>query len=327
MKITRPPFNSLYRIAFGCFFVCLCLFGGAGNLLTCWYMFFEKKKCQLSLASLLVADTIACLVSLPLHSFRMFRQSWINSCHLEAVAFYVTIIAVWASSLSICIIAFDRYTLLTKYQRYNVIMKKRNVIIVLALVWFVSTIGPAAKFIGGPKLFGPIHGAMLVVPIILLPIFYYGIVKHVKRNDQTMKAHLPETVINRKITPSATSSFTSGPSSNSNNTTTTNNNNNNNNSTVGRSREMKVMRRSTLLIGWFFLCSCTCTAFMVLLILNRQRRFLSPFLVHLLSRFSYLGLVMNSCFNPVVYSLRDVKYRRILKQVLCCRGRDNTASN
>ena len=320
-----------YRIAFGCFFISLCLFGGAGNLLTCWYMFIKKNKCHLSLASLLVADTVACLISLPIHSFRMFRQSWINSCHIEAVAFYVTIMAVWVSSLSICIIAFDRYTLLTKYQRYDQIMKKRNVKIVLAVVWLVSVVGPAFKFIGGPQVFGPMNGAMLVVPVIFLPIFYYRIVKHVRKNDRTMKTHVPQLVINQKETSST--SFSTSSNNNTNTTTTNsscntdnkstsgNNNNSNNNqsnATARRSREKKVMRRSTLLIGWFFLCSCTCTAFMVLLMMNRQRKFLSPFLVHLLSRFSYLGLVMNSCFNPVIYFLRDAKYRRTLKELFCC---------
>ena len=294
-----------HRIAFGGFFILLSLFGGAGNLTTCWYMFLKKKSCQMTLKSLLIADTMACLVSLPLQSFRMFQFNWIADCHLEAVGFYITVIAVWASCLTICIIAFDRYTLLTKYKRYHIIMTKKRVKIMLALVWLVSVVGSCAKFVpgGGPPVFRPINGAMLLIPVILLPIFYYGIVKHVHRSEKRMETHkkmgsqhsVPsQFTINEKAT--------GGTSSSSNQL---------------QSKKRKVARRSALLVGWFFICSCTCIALMALLMVNRKKRFLTPYSVHLLSKLSYLSLVMNSCLNPVIYFLRDAKYQRTLKELFC----------
>ena len=314
--------------------------GSFGNAFACWHMFVVKnnkqritprkptkpsqEKALKILVSLIVADSMVCFLCLPLQALRMFHYTWTLSCSLEAVAFYLTIMSVWASSMTICFIAFDRLVLLTKYERYADIITERRIKIFMALCWTLSAIGPVCRFVpgsGGFKLFAPLNAVILLLPVVVLPISYYRIVRtfsqiqsknHGNQQQQQQQQQQTEENIQREDIETCTTATTAI-------TTTTRTA-----KYAGRNSKVeKVSRRCLLLIGNFFCCSITATVFMALLIMNEKSHFLSKYAEDLLTRFSFLGLTMNSCINPVIYVMRDKNFRNTLMAALCVGKKKN----
>ena len=284
------------------------VFGSVGNTLALWFMFAKRRKASSIqqkglkiLLSLIVADSIVCYVCLPLQAMRMLHHQWVLHCNFEAVAFYLTILTVWASSLTICGVAFDRLILLTKYQSYPDIVTDKRINIFTAICWSLSCLGPATKFFpggGGNKLFAPLNAVNLILPIIVLPFVYCRIVGAFKKskqniaNRQNMQQQQQQQQHTRR----------------------------DGNSSV-------VTRRCLILIGNFFFCSITATLFMVLLIANEKLQFMSSYTEDLMTRFSFLGLTMNSCINPIIYVLQHKEFKKFLLSRLCPLTRKNRKSN
>ena len=296
----------------------MCLFGSFGNAIAWWYMFLRKNKKRRTtkkethtkglyiLSSLLVADTIVCCVSLPIQAVRMLNFDLLVSCAYEAVAFYVNFVTVWASSLSICVIAFERFVLITRFKQYNNIITLRRIRIILPTCWIIVGAGPSSKLIpgGGLKLFAPINGFMLLLPVLILPVFYYKIVKTVRQSERK--------VLRREVT---------GYSRH--------NHHSNNESTLQRKlyfeKARKVSRKCTILFSNFFFCSITCFILMVIVSINTRKKFMKMYTVHLMTRFAFTGLTMNSCMNPVIYVMRDSKFKAALRQSFFGRRQNRVA--
>lgn len=336
------------------------VFGSFGNTIACWYIFFAKNNNNTSikisrgqksqtrkasqdnalkiLASLLVADSLVCFLCLPLQAFRMFRYQWTLHCNLEAVAFYLTITTVWTSSMTICFIAFDRVILLTKYQYYTSIMNKKTIKVFMVVCWTISAFGPASKFIpggGGNKLFAPLNALNLLLPVIVLPVSCYRVVKTFKQsqsqvtsyeNKQRPPNHLnqiAEGMENSTEETKCQTVFSTKPTISTMPTPTTTT------SVIAQINTKsveKVSKRCLLLISNFFCCTIIATSFMVLLIANEKFHFLSNNAEDLLTRFSFLGLTINSCINPVVYVMRDRNFKKTLMNAFCIMERKNQQS-
>ena len=78
-------------------------------------------------------------------------------------------------------------------------------------------------------------------------------------------------------------------------------------------RNDEVTRRVTLIVAVYSICSSMATVFMLLQ--NAGKVF--GWNKDLLSRFSFLGLAANSCWNPVIYVVGDRVFRRKLKRLFC----------
>ena len=295
----------------------MCLFGSFGNAIAWWYMFLRKNEKKTTkkeshikglyiLSSLLVADTIVCCVSLPIQAVRMFNFDLLVSCAYEAVTFYVNFVTVWASSLSICVIAFERFVQITRFKQYNNIITFSRIRIILTVCWLVALVGPAVKFICGPKIFAPMNGSMLAFPVLVIPFFYYHIVKTVKTSERKL---LQSVLAAGCSTRNNQHSFHHTPRHISKSNVSTLHQ-----KTICCKQAKKVSRKCSLLIINFFFCSITCFILMVIVSINTRKKFMKMYTVHLMTRFAFTGLTMNSCMNPVIYVMRDSKFKAALRQ-------------
>lgn len=289
----------------------MCFFGSFGNVIAWWYMLLRKTEKKTSrkesytkglsiLSSLLVADTIVCCVCLPIQTIRMFNYDLLVSCTFEAVSFYLIFLTVWGSSLSICVIAFERFVLITRFKKYDSIITFNRIKIILTVCWLIALVGPGAKFIpgGGPKIFAPINAFMLALPVLVIPFFYYNIVKTVKSSEKKLLKGVAE----------------AGCSRNEQRHTSNNASSSLQQKKLHCKQAKKVSRKCLLLISNFFFCSITCFILMIIITINTRRKFMKMYTVHLMTRFAFTGLTMNSCMNPVIYVIRDSKFKAALRQ-------------
>ena len=287
----------------------MALFGSFGNAIAWWYMFLKRTekrthrkesyiKGLVLLSSLLVADTIVCCICLPMQAIRMFSFELILNCKFEVVAFHLNFLTVWASSLSICVIAFERFVVVTRFNQYSNIITFNRIKIILTTCWIISGVGPGAKLIpgGGSKIFPPMNACMLALPLLILPFFYFKIVKTVKDSEKKLLQ-----------------SDATGCSRHHNLEQHTNNKTSFQKKLYSK-KARKVSRKCTLLISNFFFCSITCFSLMIIVIINTRKNFMGMYTVDLITRFAFTGLTMNSCMNPVIYVMRDSKFKAFLKK-------------
>ena len=286
----------------------MCLFGSFGNAITWWYMFMRKTakrtfkkesyiKGLTILSSLLIADTIACCICLPMQAIWIFNYELLVSCTFGGASFYLCFLTVWASSLSICVIAFERFVLITRFQEYNHIITFDRIKIILTTCWLIALVGPGTKFIpgGGPTIFAPINACMLALPILTIPFFYYYIVKTVNTTEKKLLQAL-----------SASEHRSSHTAKNNASTLR---------QTTQYCRQVKkVSKKCSLLISNFFFCSITCFILTIIVTINTKKKFMETYTVHLITRFAFTGLTMNSCMNPVIFVMRDSKFKAALRQ-------------
>ena len=224
--------------------------------------------------------------------------------------------------------SISRYILLTDFQNYHAIVTKRRTCCVQGLALFVSTLVPTVRHVN-TKWFYPIHFTMCILPDIVLPAMYFLIVRSMHRGRKHLEKHVDGESTNQK--PMKTNSTNQKPvemgSTNQKpvekksikqklvKKISINQKGVKRMSTKTKisRRNDEVTRRVTLIVAVYSICSIVTTICMLLQVAGKVFGWDKD----LLSRFCFLGLAANSCWNPVIYVVGDRVFRRKLKRLFC----------
>ena len=137
MKFPIPLTNFAASAA-----VILTLVGVIGNLFTVLALIKDKKlrvKATTSFViSLAVSDLMFCSINLPLTAVRYFHQKWIlgeQLCRVFPFFFYGNVAA---SLMSMVAVTINRYVIIGCFKHYASIYNKRNVILMIVVLWIFS---------------------------------------------------------------------------------------------------------------------------------------------------------------------------------------------
>ena len=150
MSTLHPPLTTV----FGASFMLISIMATVANglvLIIIWKPGHHNVTSTTKLlTSLAVTDLLVGIIVSPLSSWQVLNYK-LNVCEIDYARRYFSIFLGITSGLTLALISYDRYILLTKLTNYNKYMTKRKLIILLIFVWLVPTL----MLVFQTKIFGP----------------------------------------------------------------------------------------------------------------------------------------------------------------------------
>ena len=257
------------------------------------------------LTSLIVSDVMTGLVGFPMSAYQILSD---NSCDLDNIRSVVSLILTGSSNLTLALIAFDRYLLMTKFTRYNNLMTNRVLVFLILLCWVYPIVTVALKYM--PSSYPYLASLVFIFygPIIFTMVFYFLLVREIYRSEENLKKHGQRHIIKPSIITAAGNSAKTS------------------NSVSQSKRSEKRHLRTARAVSWLLVCYCLCMApfnlWLVSNILNAKYSFMS---LKTLQNWYIFGITVagwNSCFNPFVYLSKQPNARKRLRRILCFKRRN-----
>lgn len=135
---------------YGVLFVLIGIVAVIGNVLSAiivWKPAMKQSHSNLILKSLIIADTLVGGLVCPLLAYQLLTHSYLENCNYERIRDFLAISLTSISSLTIAIIAFDRYLLLTKLNNYSKYMSKKKIQILLVVLWIFPPLASSMRYI------------------------------------------------------------------------------------------------------------------------------------------------------------------------------------
>lgn len=133
LHFLQSPATHIFGILFGIETVISFI----GNLFVLIILFFTGFHSQSNrfFASLAVSDFLTGLILSPVTTYQLLNTSGRLSCLMDEIRFYATVVLGGSSTLSLAVITYDRYILLTKFNNYDKYMTKLKTTILLLFIW------------------------------------------------------------------------------------------------------------------------------------------------------------------------------------------------
>ena len=295
----------------------ICIFGTSSNTIAMVYLFKQwKTKQQISnsqkiLMSLIMSDFLVSAVCCPIRIIDSFVKLSTHG--------YVFSTLCGASSLTIFLLAFDKYLKLTRFCVYEDIMTNKRLMISIGTCWIFPTVAMTSAWWFIP-MYGMINGLITCLIFVSLPIFYFLIYRYYKQSKRNL-AKFSQTVSSTNV-----SRVVQAQSSNDGNVNTDRHRQSSVVVVMSKSvaRNQKNQRRLTkkilLLMSTYFICT----------IIYSPIAYLASFQMIDHSTLFYLSnavYLANSMLNPIIYVFRDVTFRRTVKEMFGMQRRNSTVAS
>lgn len=136
MSLLEPPLTT----AFGIRFVVISVIATTGNgfvLFIIWRPGHNLTSSTKILTSLAVSDLFVGIILSPLTCFQELNEVSLNNCKIDYIWRYLFFFFCNTSGLTLAVISYGRYILLTKLTNYNKFMTKRKLIVLLIITgWY-----------------------------------------------------------------------------------------------------------------------------------------------------------------------------------------------
>ncbi|XP_059146686.1 dopamine receptor 1-like [Physella acuta] len=136
--------NTRWKIVLGLFFALCILFAVGGNLLVCVAVFSDRrlKKCKNNyfIVSLAVADLLVACVVMSFSMANDILDKWIFGGIFCRIWISFDVMCSTASILNLCVICFDRYKQIKNAMFYFSWMTTRKAVTFIAFVWILSAL-------------------------------------------------------------------------------------------------------------------------------------------------------------------------------------------
>ena len=189
MSLLEPPLTFV----FGFMFIVTSVMATVGNgfsLFIIWRPGLKLTSSTKILTSLVVSDLLVGIILSPLTCFQVLNYISLNDCEIDYARRYLFFFLCNTSGLTLVVISYDRYILLTKLTNYNKFMTKNKLIVLLILAWLVPALIPLLQL----KIFGPyvyLFGILTVFfgALVFLIISYSCIVKVIRQKEKQLETH------------------------------------------------------------------------------------------------------------------------------------------
>ena len=251
-----------------------------------WKSTPHVSNSQKVLMSLIVSDLLVSAVSCPIQVLRFFAET-----NIPTRGYLVSTLGA-ISSLTIFLLALDRYLKLTRFSDYQEIMTRVRLLVSIVTCW-VFPIAIMSSAWWGNLVYTLSNGVITCFILIALPILYVLIYRFYKQSKRNV-ARFSQTQTNDVAT------ITNGSHSSDASVA------------VKTNPKCKMPMKILVLISTYFICTFiySSMAFLVLFGISDGTAF---YLVQAV----YLG---NSMMNPIIYVFRDAKFRRTVKEMFRITG-------
>ena len=184
MFLLVPPTTYV----FGTFFIIVSISASVGNILVLaiLWLFGKRSQSDTILSSLAVSDMLVGLILSPITAWQLIDSCSLRNCTADLVRTYFAILLVGSSVMTLGVIAYDQYILLTKLTNYDNCMTRKKVILLLSIAWVFPGLVPILRLAGKyPYLFVVL--IIFVGPLIVLVVSYCYITVAVKAKEQIVK--------------------------------------------------------------------------------------------------------------------------------------------
>ena len=302
-SLILPPSTYIY----GAVFILFAIVAALANVTALYILMTSSStnsgigKSNKILMSLAVSDALTGIVGFPTSTFQILSESK-NSCDLDNIRSVISLILTGSSNLTLALIAFDRYLLMTKFTRYNNLMNDRVLLSLISICWLYPILTIALRYI--PSTYPYLASLIFIFygPILFIIVFYFLLVREIYRSAENIKKHGNRHIVR------ASSSIGGKTSTEAR-------------SAIQSKRSEKRHLRTARAVSWLLACYCLCMApfnlWLVFSILNASYSFMG--LDNLQSWYIFAITVAgwNSCFNPFVYLSKQPNARKRLRQIFC----------
>ena len=296
-EITWPTGENAIWYTTAVLMVIVIILATVGNLMVLAAMWIERNLRQPNryfIGCLAVADLWIGVFFCPLQLYSHISEVGLTSIHLCRFYIWINILGESASIYTLTWISYDRFLKISKPLRYNVIMTTKKSIIVIIMIWIISTACATFgmfPYLGSPgiaitpkgctnrnPLFYTVSAfTAFFVPTVIMLVMYTRILFIAnKRRKRAQNGELGQT---SQVTNHHTSLY----------------------------QDLKNIRMMAIVVGAFVLCWGP--FFIIMLIFNR---FFNEILRSLAA--SILP-PLNSVCNPIIYACFDGKYREAFKRL------------
>ena len=312
MSTLKPPLTTI----FGSLFILISIMATVGNgfaLIIIWKPDRKITSPTKLLTSLAVSDLLVGIILSPLTCWQVIDYISLNVCEIDYARRYFYFFLCVTSGLTLALISYDRYILLTKLTNYNKYMPKRKLIILLTLAWLVPALIPVFQI----KIFGPyIYFLAIVIcffgVLIVLIISYCFIVRIIRKKEKKVLTHVKELQLVETNTDIANCEKGKEPS----NLTKNKHVNEKDISKKVEQREKKYValaKSVAILILCFLLLNSPVSIWTILSIVNVKYDFVNKYFMDICYIIASLTAQLNSCVNPFIYFFKNPEFRRRAK--------------
>ena len=206
--------------------------------------------------------------------------------------------------MTLGVIVYDRYILLTKLTNYNTYMTKKKALILLSIAWLYPALVPILRLV--PKyqyLYLTAALSTFVLPLFFLIIGYYKITKavYMKERMLTNSQMQPSVVSYSKCL--STLSFKSA-------------NFIEDNSLRKEAKHIKLGKAVVVLLLCYICCITPLSMWLILNIVNSAHNFIEMVDLQILYLCSMVMSQLNSCLNPIIYFYKMPDIRRGFQKLI-----------
>ncbi|XP_065675353.1 5-hydroxytryptamine receptor 1F [Hydra vulgaris] len=313
MELLKPPLTTILGILFFATSVTATL----GNSLVLIVVRKMKKKRPLSnliISSLALSDFLVGTILGPLTSWQQIDFPTLSSCIIDHVRAYFVVLFVGSSVMTLAVISYDRFILLSKLTNYNKYITKKKILLLISLCWILPAFIPFIRQINSNIYLVNIF-LLFVTPLAVLGIYYYFIIKAVHEKEKMLWYQI-KNVVEISVTVSSQTI--------SENTIDFDDISNKqkddvsikqkiNNSIIRKERTSIALGKSvTVLIVCYVCCITPMNIWITLDMLQSTRKVYDFEIAYAIAM---LCMQINSTINPMIYFSKNPDFKRGLKKL------------
>ena len=329
MTIIQPPITYIYSL----FFIVGGIIAIIANAIVLRILCFPEYRSRSNriLTSLAISDFLVGLVVFPLTSFQILNHASLNNCSVDFTRAYFSLLLQGSSCLSLAVISYDRYILMTKIQIYHRRYMKRTIIILIFLAWFVPAATPFLRFVDSLPYLG-VTLTIFIIPYVVLCTSYFLITNAVRKQEALLKKHYADSMnievgkVNEAaaVTPSSPDRTDQVPHTNEEikveQKALTKN------QMKKEKSHIKLAKQVIILLLAYFFCVTPLLLWLILEFANTLNPFLSPFTLQNIYLFAMVTISWNSCINPIIYYAKNPEIKRGFRKIFKIRSsKENTS--
>ena len=312
MTIIQPPITYIYSV----FFILggiIAVMANAIVLRILWFPEYRSRSNRI-LTSLAISDFLVGLVVFPLTAFQILNHASLNNCNIDFTRVYFSLLLEGSSCLSLAVISYDRYILMTKMQIYHRRYVKRGIVFLIFLAWFVPAVTPFLRFVGSLPYLG-VTLTIFIIPYVVLCTSYFLITSTVKKQEALLKKHYIDSLnyevgsVNKVVETDSSEHVTQLTKKTDEQDKIREKASSNQKYKEKRSH-IKLAKQVTILLLAYFFCVTPLLVWLILDFANILNPFISPFSHQNIYLFAMVTISWNSCIDPIIYYAKNPDIRR-----------------
>lgn len=293
----KVPWNYLYM----CLFAVGCVVAVIGNTIA--LVVLSKKqmrsKSNKILSSLAVSDALVGYILFPFVTYQMFHLQTLSDCNFKYARDFIVYVIIGVSGITVVIIAYDRYILLTKVWNYGKIVTDCKVNSWICFSWLVpitvmafNAAGKILKWQIAYSISRIVIAVCITLVLIVSIVLYFLISKAIRRGGRLL---LQSNMLHN------TGSMKGYQSK----------------------RCINLAKKVSMIIICYVICFIPGLIAVVIGGVFADKRTITETVGY--HHFSLLTLFMaslNSCLNPIIYTVKYAEFRKCLRKTMRIFKRD-----